>query len=49
MRNKVLVEKEKEITEIEILMARTGTIFSKRKKKNRKEEDHISLVFMYYK
>lgn len=48
MRNKVLVEKEREITEIEILMACTGTIFSK-KKKNRKEEDHISLVFMYYK
>lgn len=47
MRNKVLVEKEREITEIEILMACTGTIFSK--KKNRKEEDHISLVFMYYK
>lgn len=33
MRNKVLVEREREITEIEILMACTGTIFSKKKKK----------------
>lgn len=43
-------KEKREITKIEILMACTGTIFSKnKKKKNRTEEDHISLVFMYYK
>lgn len=36
MRNKVLVEREREITEIEILMACTGTIFSKKKVERKK-------------
>lgn len=42
MRNKVLVEKEREITEIEILMACTGTIFSKKKKIERKKTTYPS-------
>lgn len=35
------VEREREITELEILMACTGTIFSKKKKKSKGRRPHI--------